>query len=241
MALLISGAHTKALGTTASESALRESGFTLIEIAIVIVVIGLLLGVVLKGQELITSARVRSIISQEDDIRVAYFAYIDRFGAFPGDDGLAASRLGGVGTACANGGNGNANGRIETANGESILVWEHLSRAGLLSGSYRCSSNTTIDPTTTPTNAFNQFLQLAYDNNFTGNNSTSRHNLKTGSQMPSYLLAEIDRKIDDGSALEGAFRGSSYTTGAAVDPSCWDNTTGIWASSAQNCSGARFF
>ncbi|HVS27365.1 MAG TPA: prepilin-type N-terminal cleavage/methylation domain-containing protein, partial [Burkholderiales bacterium] len=47
----------------------KQSGFTLIEIAIVLVIIGLLLGGVLKGQELITSARVRNLISQQDGIK----------------------------------------------------------------------------------------------------------------------------------------------------------------------------
>ena len=47
----------------------KQAGFTLIEIAIVLVIIGLLLGGVLKGQELITSARVRNLISQQDGIK----------------------------------------------------------------------------------------------------------------------------------------------------------------------------
>ena len=63
----------------------KQSGFTLIEIAIVLVIIGLLLGGVLKGQELITSARVRNLISQQDGVKAAYFGFLDRFRALPGD------------------------------------------------------------------------------------------------------------------------------------------------------------
>jgi hypothetical protein len=59
--------------------------------------------------------------------------------------------------------------------------------------------------------------------------------------MPSYLLSEIDRKIDDGNALDGIFRGSGYTTGAAVDSGCWNTSTGAWGPAVQNCSAARFF
>ena len=51
----------------------HQGGFTLIEIAIVLVIIGLLLGGVLKGQELITSARVRNLIAQQDGIKAAFF------------------------------------------------------------------------------------------------------------------------------------------------------------------------
>ena len=51
----------------------KQRGFTLIEIAIVLVIIGLLLGGVLKGQELITGARVRNLIGQQDGVKAAYF------------------------------------------------------------------------------------------------------------------------------------------------------------------------
>src|SRR5258708_12590732 len=63
----------------------RTQGFTLIEIAIVLVIIGLLLGGVLKGQELITSARVRNLISVQDGIKAAFFGFQDRFRALPDD------------------------------------------------------------------------------------------------------------------------------------------------------------
>ncbi|MDP3686236.1 MAG: prepilin-type N-terminal cleavage/methylation domain-containing protein, partial [Sulfurimicrobium sp.] len=57
----------------------QQQGFTLIEIAIVLVIIGLLLGGVLKGQELINNARVRNIINQQDGIKAAYFGFQDRY------------------------------------------------------------------------------------------------------------------------------------------------------------------
>ena len=50
-----------------------------------LVIIGLLLGGVLKGQELITSARVRNLISQQDGVKAAYFGFLDRYRALPGD------------------------------------------------------------------------------------------------------------------------------------------------------------
>ena len=218
----------------------HEFGFTLLEIAIVALVIGILLGVVLKGQELITSARVRSVVTQLDGVKAAYFGFLDRYGAPPGDYSQAAN-LGITASPCGNAGSGNNNQRIETANGEAILAWEHLSRAGFLSGGYRCSANNVADPASAPANMHNQFLQLVHDNNFTGDNATSRGNIKTGNQIPSYLLAEVDRKIDDGNALEGLFRGSTYTTSAAVEANCWDGATGAWGPVAQNCSAARLF
>ena len=92
----------------------RQQGFTLIEIAIVLVIIGLLLGGVLKGQELITSARVRNIISQQDGVKAAYFGFLDRFRAIPGDYNLATTNISGVGVACGNAGNGDGDGRDQT-------------------------------------------------------------------------------------------------------------------------------
>src|SRR5215210_4736675 len=97
----------------------KESGFTLIEIAIVLVIIGLLLGGVLKGQELITSARVRNLISMQDGIKAAYFGFLDRYRALPGDYAQASANITGVtgGGACGVGtaGNGNGDGQIALA------------------------------------------------------------------------------------------------------------------------------
>src|SRR5438046_6702163 len=87
----------------------RETGFTLIEIAIVLVIIGLLLGGVLKGQELITGARVRNLISQQDGIKAAFFGFQDRYRALPGDYASAGTNINCT-PLCAN---GNGNGRIE--------------------------------------------------------------------------------------------------------------------------------
>ena len=84
----------------------RQSGFTLIEIAIVLVIIGLLLGGVLKGQELITSARVRNMISQQDGIKAAYFGFLDRYRALPGDFNAATTQISGATQ------NGDGNGQI---------------------------------------------------------------------------------------------------------------------------------
>jgi len=68
-----------------------EKGFTLVEIAIVLVIIGLLLGGVLKGQELIENAKLKAVKSDTDSIYTAILSYQDRFGTLPGDgaDGTA--------------------------------------------------------------------------------------------------------------------------------------------------------
>src|SRR4051812_42798428 len=113
----------------------KNAGFTLLEIAMVLVLVGLLLTGVLKGSDLITSARVRNLALQLDETKVAYLGFHDRFGKYPGDiptataNGLLAGNPGGC-----TGGTGCANGEIDPD--ERYVVWAHLSRAGFLSNRY---------------------------------------------------------------------------------------------------------
>ena len=221
-----------------------RSGFTLIEVAIVLVIIGLLLAGIFKGQELMANARVRSIVQQHDGVRAAYLGFMDRYRQPPGDYAQAAANITGLSTACGavgNPGGGNGDGRIDAANGEFILAWEHLSKAGFLTTSYTCTSNTAVTETSVALNPYGGFLQLIYDDVYAGN-PRAQHNLKTGNNMPADILAAIDRKVDDGNALTGSFRGSSYTSGIATDPSCWD-ASGVWnvTSVPANCGGAFLF
>jgi prepilin-type N-terminal cleavage/methylation domain-containing protein len=69
-----------------------QQGFTLVEIAIVLVIIGLLLGGILKGQEMITQAKIKNVVSDFSGISAAYYGYQDRYRAIPGDDQQAATR-----------------------------------------------------------------------------------------------------------------------------------------------------
>src|SRR5436190_23947219 len=73
-----------------------RSGFTLIEVAIVLVIIGLLVAGIIKGQELMTGARVRNVIQQHDGARAAFLGFMDRYRQPPGDFALAAANITGV-------------------------------------------------------------------------------------------------------------------------------------------------
>ena len=228
----------------------KQNGFTLIEIAIVLVIIGLLLGGVLKGQELIQSARVRNLISQQDGIKAAYFGFLDRFRAVPGDYSQANPNIANVATTS----NGNNNGRIETAAvgtgiDEHIAVWEHLSKAGFINGSYTYAAGNETN-TSTATNPYARYLRLVYDSTYGTGTPAVRHNLKTGNQVPSDILAEIDRKVDDGNPVGGTFQFSIYagSTSGGTAPTVADcynaaTTPPSWnASTVQaNCGGASLF
>jgi prepilin-type N-terminal cleavage/methylation domain-containing protein len=220
-------------------------GFTLIEIAIVLVIIGLLLGGVLKGQELITGARVRNLISQQDGIKAAFFGFQDRYRALPGDYAAADQNINCTG-GCPS---GNGNGRVEDAAGskEYIFTWTHLTAAGFLNGSYTANSGTTtVSQDTTPKNPYSVFIELAYDKQYgdpTASATTpDKHNLKTGPQVPVEIVAEVDRKIDDGRPYFGSFQFSNYIDSGTgpLTSNCILN--GNWKSSGStDCGGASLF
>lgn len=114
----------------------RQTGFTLVEIAIVLVIIGLLLGGVLKGQEMIENAKIKNLANDLKGVSAAYYAYQDRYKAVPGDDAAAATRFVG---AVNGGGNGTITGNYNailapSAVNESNNFWQHTRMAGFLSG-----------------------------------------------------------------------------------------------------------
>lgn len=116
----------------------KQTGFTLVEIAIVLVIIGLLLGGVLKGQELINSAKVKNIVSDLKNAQIFIYGYQDKFRAIPGDDAAASSHVTGATNATCAGclGNGIINGGYNSATNadESVLFWQHVRLANLAAG-----------------------------------------------------------------------------------------------------------
>ena len=116
----------------------HQSGFTLIEIAIVLVIIGLLLGGILKGQELINSARVKNLGTDFRNIPLFIYGYQDKFRTLPGDDTAVVAHVAGTlaTTPASTQGNGVINGAWNSTTGtdESVLFWQHVRLAGLAAG-----------------------------------------------------------------------------------------------------------
>ena len=122
----------------------NQGGFTLVEIAIVLVIIGLLLGGVLKGQELINSAKVKNMVNDFRTASALVYGYQDRFKSFPGDQTQAqldAAFGVNVANACAAGaGCANNNGRVDgnwndqAATSETFVFWQHVRLANLATG-----------------------------------------------------------------------------------------------------------
>ena len=124
----------------------NQSGFTLVEIDIVLVIIGLLLGGVLKGQELINSAKVKNMIGDFRTASALVFGYQDRFRSFPGDQTQAQlndSFGNAVASACTPAAAGLCapnNGRVDgnwndvAVTSETFVFWQHVRLANLATG-----------------------------------------------------------------------------------------------------------
>jgi prepilin-type N-terminal cleavage/methylation domain-containing protein len=222
-----------------------EQGFTAIEMSIVMVIIGMLLSGALKGAELISNSHTRNVIAQQDAIKAAFLGFQDRFRALPGDyPGTDAARnIKGVPPGL--GGNGDGV-LLNTSSHEQTIAWTHLSKAGFLAADYAMRGTTEpVSSSNTPRNTFHAFVQIAQDDNFASSGTTTRMNIKTGNLIPVETLSEIDRKIDDGNATQGAFRYSAFN-GAAAAPEqnlCFTAGTGNWNinSASENCGGANIF
>ena len=182
----------------------RQLGFTLVEIAIVLVIIGLLLGGILKGQEMITQAKIKNAIADFSGISAAYYGYQDRYRAIPGDDAGAATRWTTPTAATAGNGNGivagtyNNAGAVCTAAVEACSWWDHLRRAGFVAG------NGVLQPT----NAFAGQIGVQTGD---GAGATSLGGFSgliiCSSNIPDKVAIAMDTQMDDGLIDTGTVRG----------------------------------
>ena len=202
--------------TNSIEFRARQQGFTLIEIAIVLVIIGLLVGGVLQGQELIENSRVKQAVKDINGTATSVFAYQDRYGRYPGDDGPIAS-LTARGASWTSVTAGDADGVLEVALAatfsgatESGAFWQQLKSAGFISGN---PANTGL--AALPTNAWGGVLGILSANmggNLTGNKVCL-------SQVPGSASIAIDTQMDDGLGATGRLRATLGVGGANTDPS----------------------
>ncbi len=174
----------------------KQSGFTLIEIAIVLVIIGLLLGGVLKGQEMMTNAKIKRTANDFNGVSAAIFSYLDRYGAFPGDDPNAAARWGGAVQS------GNGNGLVSgacfsgNANTESRQLWLHLRESGLVAGT----------GTNLPNHAFGG--RIGVEDTLYGING----NVVCMEDLQGKIGEILDRQLDDGDGNGGEFQNNANVT-----------------------------
>lgn len=236
----------------------RQSGFTLVEIAIVLVIIGLLLGGILKGQELINSARVRNLADTSTGIQAAYYGFIDRYRRVPGDWNLdGASQA--IGTTIPVG--GNDNGQIDNGSAGAVdyeepnAMWVQMAAAGFITGTYTAGSSEAAGAAPTnangvaPLNAFNNVMVLGRTDDFLEAPSARLH-LVMGRGIPVDVMRELDLKLDDGQPGTGDLRGTKATASwffdiGGQDATCVDEsvTPKVWniRLDAQSCNAVYMF
>jgi prepilin-type N-terminal cleavage/methylation domain-containing protein len=191
-----------------------QKGFTLVEIAIVLVIIGLLLGGILKGQEMIVQAKIKNAMADFSGISAAYHGYQDRYRAIPGDDSNAATRWAANATTgataagvSATAGDGVLQGKYNVTTGDTVesrLWWDHLRRAGFVAGSGLAQ----------PTNAFTGMIGVQ-----TGDGNATIATVLGGfgalivcsANIPDKVAIAIDTSMDDGVLLNGTVRSRLQT------------------------------
>lgn len=191
-----------------------QQGFTLVEIAIVLVIIGLLLGGVLKGQEIITNAKVKNLENSVDGLAAAIYSYQDRYHAYPGDDNKA-SRFPNLTAGSYNGnGDGIIAGTFNTVSTsqESSRLWLHLRNSGLVSGD--SSPTATGDAAyTNPRNAFGGITGAATSGD---SPATAVENIKGTyigfTNIPNAIAIILETRADDNDNTKGSVQSKDVYT-----------------------------
>ncbi len=198
----------------------RHTGFTLVELAIVLVIIGLIMGMAFKGRDLIDGAKVKNAQAQYNKFSAAFNIYQEKYGSYPGDGWTAdpaTAVTGATGTR-----NGIIDGEIEPAAALAVLQ-----NAGMLSGAD---------------------LRSAFGGDWSISDETGGGNFAAGvnyltvdaidsNAVDARFVCQLDRVTDDGLPDAGFVR-SSASNGATAS-SDYDATVDCWSRSGQVSLGMR--
>jgi len=194
---------------------LKQKGFTLVEIAIVLVIVGLLIGGVLKGQEMITNAKLKRVESDNAGLAAAMFSYQDRYLQLPGDDSDASNRF--TVYAPADPVNGTGTGTIDGAwdavattdvtlalTDETNLFFAHLRASGLVPGDG-------VDDTK-PSNAYGGLIGIQ-----DGSLLLSGHVTVFGA-IDGPIAKILENRLDDGNPAAGRIQADLVGSAVGMAP-----------------------
>lgn len=198
-----------------------NSGFSLVELSIVLVILGLLTGGILGGQALIRAAELRAVSTEYARYAAALSSFRDKYFALPGDMTNATS----FGTTTPNYvGNGDGDGQVEqtavATTNEISLIWIHLASAGLIEGSYTNVANGALTAGTNKPRSklgnggwnalYLGVVAMASASYFEGNYGNALlFGGGTATDLPTEILKpeeawNIDTKMDDGKPATGS-------------------------------------
>lgn len=199
----------------------KSNGFTLIELSIVLVVIGLVIGGVMVGQDVIRNAKIQSVMADVERFKTAADTFEEKYGVLPGDMSTAAS----VWSSCIdhasvadNDCNGDGDGQIETSGSqqyEPVRFWQHLQLAGLVEGSYNGNQVvSTANDDIYPKNAVQDYWQsytvpsgTTFTDRAAGTSTKPAGNVfesgLTSTNLRESEIYKIDRKSDDALPFTG--------------------------------------
>lgn len=165
-----------------------RKGFTLVELSIVLVIIGLLIGGVLKGKSMIDNAKQKRVKGDVDGIVAATYNYQDKYGFLPGDDPTSIAVVPLSVSGCT-GGNGDG---LFTNAAEGTCAWRAIIAAGYVSG----DKTKTTEAEVAKRSPYGGRYLFRYANNINGSGKSG--NYIYVENMPLEVIADIDRKYDDG-------------------------------------------
>ncbi len=228
-----------------------------------IVIVGLLLGGFLKGQELIHGARVKHLASTSSGIRTAYLAFVHRYKQIPGDWTATAASIGigaTVNNPLASVATSN-NGRLDNPVGanayaEPNALWEQLAKSNLIDGSFSGENTVpTSSNRTAPLNVYGAPIIVGMTKEYLdpASSPASMLHVYIGRFVPVAAMRELDVKIDDGYPRSGSLRATvataeTFTGGPSgwggMNPDCVDDAAvPVWNvfADARDCNAVLMF
>ncbi|MDR3450243.1 MAG: prepilin-type N-terminal cleavage/methylation domain-containing protein [Alphaproteobacteria bacterium] len=184
-----------------------RAGFTLVELSIVLVIIGLIIGGVLTGRQIMQNAQITNALNSIQAFQAQFQTYVQNYGAIPGDDINNTTRFPNANLPGKGDGSGTLNGEFDsgTNTDETRLVWGDLRAADLVK-----NQGTAADITPQPTNPFNGIYGFQHTA-FTG---AIASNVLCLTNVPADAAMAIDSRLDDGSSNTGSIQ-AMISTGAA--------------------------
>ena len=219
-----------------------KSGFTLIEMSIVLVIIGLIVGGILVGVDLVNAAAIRSQISQIERYNTAVRTFQGKYGYLPGDiPDPYATNAGFAARGTAHPGQGDGNGLIEAWNNANTTgfyspsdelgaFWVDLSTAGLIDGTFNFATPTFVETGLITVHPASKYFPAGKIGNgnyvYVWSNAGFNYfglSIPTGSAGAAYLLSSpglsvqqaynVDKKVDDGFPQTGSVTATYLNNG----------------------------